>query len=79
MKPVCTGPRDDAFIAVTSTGGVRNDLMNPFYYKTPATPAVAARRSGRKVEVKALKAAVSLLKRNVIGCWWKEQEAYWCP
>ena len=65
MKPVCTGPRDDVrLLQSLQPGGVRMDLMNPFYYKTPATPAVAARRSGRKVEVKALKAAVSLVEKE---------------
>ena len=65
MKPVCTGPRDDVrLLQSLQPGRVRNDLMNPFHYKTPATPAVAARRSGRKVEVKALKAAVSLVEKE---------------
>ena len=65
LKPVCTGPRDDVrLLQSLQPGRVRMDLMNPFYYKTPATPAVAARRSGRKVEVKALKAAVSLVEKE---------------
>ena len=65
LKPVCTGPRDDVrLLQSLQPGSVRMDLMNPFYYKTPATPAVAARRSGRKVEVKALKAAVSLAEKE---------------
>ena len=65
MKPVCTGPRDDVrLLQSLQAGRVRMDLMNPFYYKTPATPAVAARSSGRKVDVKALKAAVSLAEKE---------------
>ena len=65
LKPVCTGPRDDVrLLQSLQPDRVRMDLMNPFYYKTPATPVVAARRCGRKVEVKALKAAVSLAEKE---------------
>ena len=38
LKPVCTGPRDDVrLLQSLQPGGVRNDLMNPFYYKTPVS------------------------------------------
>ena len=65
MKPVCTGPRDDVRLLQTlQPGRVRMDLMNPFHYKTPAAPVVAARRSARKVGVKELRSAVSLIEKE---------------
>ena len=52
MKPVCTGPRDDVrLLQSLQPGKVRMDLMNPFHYKTPVAPIVAARHSACKVEV----------------------------
>ena len=63
MKPVCTGPRDDVrLLQSLQPGRVRMDLMNPFHYKTPVAPIVAARHSAWKVEVADLKAAVSSVK-----------------
>ena len=63
MKPVCTGPRDDVrLLQSLQPGRVRMHLMNPFHYKTPVAPIVAARHSVCKVEVADLKAAVSSVK-----------------
>ena len=63
MKPVCTGPRDDVrLLQSLQPGGVHMDLMNPFHYKTPVAPVVAARHSACKVKVADLKAAVSSVK-----------------
>ena len=63
MKPVCTGPRDDVrLLQSLQPGGVHMDLMNPFHYKTPVAPIVAARHSACKVGVADLKAAVSSVK-----------------
>lgn len=63
MKPVCTGPRDDVrLLQSLQPGRVRMDLMNPFHYKTPVAPVVAARHSACKVGVADLKAAVSSVK-----------------
>ena len=63
MKPVCTGPRDDVrLLQSLQPGKVRMDLMNPFHYKTPVAPVVAARHSACKVGVADLKAAVSSVK-----------------
>ena len=63
MKPVCTGTRDDVrLLQSLQPGGVHMHLMNPFHYKTPVAPIVAARHSACKVEVADLKAAVSSVK-----------------
>ena len=65
MRPVCTGPRDDVrLLQSLQPDSVRMDLMNPFHYKTPAAPVVAARRSARKVGVKELRSAVSLVEKE---------------
>ena len=65
MKPVCTGPRDDVrLLQSLQPGSVRMDLMNPFHYITPAAPVVAACRSTRKVGVKELRSAVSLIEKE---------------
>jgi len=55
MKPVCTGPRDDVHLLQSIQGSqLSDDLINPFYYKEPAAPAVAARRYKSQITIQKI-------------------------
>ena len=55
MKPVCTGPRDDVHLLQSIQGNqLSDDLVNPFYYKEPAAPAVASRRYKTQITIQGV-------------------------
>lgn len=47
IKPVCTGPRDDVRLLQSLQSGELTDAeMNPFHYRKPSAPLVAAQGKG---------------------------------
>jgi dethiobiotin synthetase len=55
MKPVCAGSRDDVHLLQSIQGNqLSDDLINPFYYKEPAAPAVAARRYKSQITIQKI-------------------------
>ena len=49
MKPFCSGSRDDVRLLQTiQKHELSNGKMNPFYFRAPIAPLVAARRAKRK-------------------------------
>ena len=55
MKPVCAGPRDDVHLLQSIQGNqLSDDLVNPFYYKEPAAPAVASRRYKTQITIQGV-------------------------
>lgn len=52
LKPFCSGNRHDARLLRAACGGVLTlDEVNPWYFRAPLAPSLAARREGRKVEL----------------------------
>jgi len=50
FKPVCSGGRDDARKLFTAIDGVLSlDEVNPWHFRAPIAPALAARRERRRV------------------------------
>jgi dethiobiotin synthetase len=52
LKPFCSGGRDDAELLWTlQEGAVGLDEINPFHFKEPLAPLVAARMHGRSIAI----------------------------
>ena len=65
MKPVCTGPRDDVHLLQSIQGNqLSDDLINPFYYKEPAAPAVASRRYKTQITVQAVIKSINAVRKH---------------
>ena len=64
-KPICTGPREDVHLLQSlQPGELDDDAMNPFWYKTPAAPIHAARRSKNQPTLAKLQAAIGPLRQK---------------
>jgi dethiobiotin synthetase len=52
VKPACSGSRSDSVILRTALrNAVPLDEVNPWHFKAPLAPTLAARREGRKLEL----------------------------
>lgn len=52
VKPFCSGGRDDAeALFEAQAGEMALDAINPWYFKAPLTPLLAARAVGKKIEL----------------------------
>lgn len=65
MKPVCTGSRDDVrFLQSLQPNELSDDCINPFYYKQPVAPVIAARRYKHKVSVQGVLRSIKRVKER---------------
>ena len=65
MKPVCTGPRDDVNLLQSLQGNKLSDeCINPFHYKIPAAPVVAANRYKQKVKLQHVLRSIDRVKEH---------------
>ncbi len=46
FKPLCSGERSDALNLAKALGSVPVDIINPWYFRHPLAPAIAARLAG---------------------------------
>lgn len=61
LKPLCSGGRDDARFLWAAAGKVLSlDEVNPWYFRVPLAPVLAARRQGKRVR---LREVVQQIKR----------------
>jgi len=68
MKPFSSGSRDDALLLGALQGGELGiDEVNPFFFKVPMAPLVAARKEGRTV---GLRQAIAAIQRVRCRCEW---------
>ena len=52
VKPFCSGGRDDAeALHAAQDGEIALDALNPWHFRAPLTPLLAARREGRTLEL----------------------------
>ena len=50
LKPICSGGRDDARVLLTALDGTLTlDEINPWHFRAPVAPVLAARREKRRV------------------------------
>ncbi len=59
LKPVCSGGRDDARQLRRAIGGVLPlGVINPWFFRAPLTPLLAARAEGRRLELSEVVAQI---------------------
>jgi len=53
LKPFCSGARDDAHALRKAAGGIlRLDEVNPWHFRAPLAPLLAARRERKRVQLR---------------------------
>ncbi len=65
LKPLCSGGRDDA-VALRAAAGNRltTDEVNPWHFRAPLAPLLAARRESRRVRLREVVAHVQRVTRS---------------
>lgn len=65
LKPVCSGRRDDPRRLQTGSEGVlRLDEINPWHFRTPVAPSLAARQEGKRVRLADVLAQVRAMQER---------------
>ena len=65
LKPICSGGRDDARALRQALGGsLTLDEINPWHFRAAVTPALAAKREQKSVQVAAVLAHIRALWKN---------------
>jgi len=64
LKPICSGGRDDARLLLSALGGrLSLDAVNPWHFRAPIAPLLAARREGKRVNLTSLVSHVRAVAR----------------
>lgn len=59
LKPLCSGGRDDARQLRAAAGkGLSLDEVNPWYFRAPLAPVLAARKEGKRVRLREVAAHI---------------------
>ena len=65
LKPVCSGGRDDARALRAALGGALSlDEINPWHFRAPIAPLLAARRERRRVKLAEVLAHVHAMQKR---------------
>jgi dethiobiotin synthetase len=65
LKPVCSGGRDDArVLRAAMNGALTLDEVNPWHFRAPITPLLAARRERRHVHLAEVLAHVRTMQKR---------------
>jgi dethiobiotin synthetase len=65
LKPVCSGGRDDARMLRVALGGALTlDEINPWYFRAPIAPVLAARREEKTVRLAAALEHLRTMRKN---------------
>src|SRR5207244_10083399 len=65
LKPICSGGRADARVLhFSQNGAVTLDEINPWHFRAPLAPLLAARREHRRVDLAKVLAHVRRVQRR---------------
>ncbi len=65
LKPICSGGRDDARkIFSAMNGALTLDEINPWYFRAPLAPLLAARREHKKIELPHVLARLRAMQKR---------------
>ncbi|MGA2854514.1 MAG: dethiobiotin synthase, partial [Verrucomicrobiota bacterium] len=65
LKPICSGGRDDARVLHTAMDGALSlDEINPWHFRAPVAPLLAARRERKRVRLAGVLAHVRALQKR---------------
>lgn len=66
MKPVSSGGDDAQRLAASASSKLPAELLNPFSFKIPVAPHIAAREEGRKIDVARIISAYEAIEADVV-------------
>ena len=65
LKPICSGGRDDARVLRAALNGVLSlDEINPWHFRAPIAPLLAARRERKRVALADVVAHVRMMRKR---------------
>jgi dethiobiotin synthetase len=65
LKPLCSGGRDDARVLHAAAGKVLSlDEVNPWYFRAPLAPVLAARKEKRQVRLREVVAHIRRMAKR---------------
>lgn len=65
LKPLCSGGRDDARVLHAAAGKVISlDEVNPWYFRAPLAPVLAARKEKRQVRLREVVAQIQRVAKR---------------
>ena len=65
MKPFCSGSRADVeFLSAVQNHELPTEMLNPFYFREPIAPLIAARKQGSRIELKAVVARIREVQKS---------------
>jgi len=65
LKPICSGDRDDARLLHAAAGKILSlNKVNPWHFRAPLAPVLAARNEGKLVRLQQIAAHVWLVARR---------------
>ncbi|HEY3932147.1 MAG TPA: dethiobiotin synthase [Verrucomicrobiae bacterium] len=65
LKPICSGSRDDARkILDTMNGALTLDEINPWHFRAPIAPLLAARRENKRVKLARVVAQIRTMQKR---------------
>ena len=65
LKPVCSGGRDDARrLCAASAGALVLDEVNPWHFRAPLAPLLAARRERKQVKLSTVLAYIRMMQKR---------------
>jgi dethiobiotin synthetase len=65
LKPICSGGRADAWKIFAATGGVLSlDKINPWHFRAPVAPLLAARRENKKIKLPQVLAHIRAMQNR---------------
>src|ERR1700722_12577845 len=65
LKPVCSGNRADArALSAAMNGALKLDEINPWHFRTPLAPLLAARREKRRLKLSQILAHNRALQKR---------------
>jgi len=65
LKPVCSGGRDDARVLFRALDGALSlDTINPWHFRAPIAPVLAARLEKKKLKLRQVAAPVRALRKQ---------------
>ena len=79
MKPFCSGGRADVkLLQSLQPGELSDEEMNPFFFKEPIAPLIAAEKNHRIIRLKEVIDRIKHIENNAIVCSLKAPAVCWC-
>src|SRR5471032_2729870 len=65
LKPICSGSRADArALHAAMNGALTLDEINPWHFRAPIAPLLAARKAGQRVKLSQVRAHIHAMQKR---------------